>query len=127
MESGKILDSAITASSQYGMGLITVSARFNEGGCAWSNRDAIDPYPWIQADLGDITRVTGVATQGRCNHPQWVLTYTVSYSSDGQNWEFYKESGTEKVCIAFHIFLQASHSYSTLAVLKKYCQTRTFL
>ena len=102
MESGKILDTAITASSDYGMGLISANARLNEGGCAWTKRDA-DTSPWIQADLGDITRVTGVATQGRCNHPQWVLTYTVSYSSDGQNWEFYKESSTEKVCIAFHI------------------------
>ena len=116
MGSGKILDSAITASSEYGIGLQSVNARLNGAGCAWTKHD-LDDSPWIQADLGDIIRVTGVATQGRCNSRQWVVTYTVSYSSDGQEWKFYEESATEKVCIAFHIFLQASHYYSTLEVL----------
>jgi hypothetical protein len=100
MESGKILDSAITASSHYDYRLIPANGRLNtnRGYCAWTTSIVGKESAWIQVDLGDIIRVTGVATQGRCGRwPQWVTSYTVSYSTDGEIWEFYKESGSTKV------------------------------
>ncbi|CAB4020032.1 Hypothetical predicted protein [Paramuricea clavata] len=99
MESGKILDGAITASTSYNSELGPANARLNvhRGWCAWTTNNAGKQSGWIQVDLGDIIWVTGVATQGRCVHPQWVKSYKVSYSTDGQNWEFYDESGSTKI------------------------------
>jgi hypothetical protein len=101
MESGIILDSAITASSYHSNGLIPANARLNlnRGDCAWTTTRAEQQSAWIQVDLSDIISVTGVATQGRCTSrwTQWVTSYTVSYSTDGEKWRFYEESGSTKV------------------------------
>jgi hypothetical protein len=100
MESGRILDSAITASSHYDYRLIPANGRLNtnRGSCAWATSIVGKESAWIQVDLVDIIWVTGVATQGRCSQwQQWVTSYTVSYSTDGEIWEFYKESGSTKV------------------------------
>ena len=54
---------------------------------------------WIQVDLGFLTMVTGVATQGCCDvrYPQWVRSYMISYSTDAQYWKFCEEFGDENV------------------------------
>jgi len=52
---------------------------------------------WLQIDLGEITAVTKVATQGRYNSDNRVKTYTLSYSVDGMHWTSYKQRATEKV------------------------------
>ena len=49
---------------------------------AWSAL-YLDKGQWIQIDLGDITKVTKVGTQGRQEAAQWVTEYMVSYSLDG--------------------------------------------
>lgn len=98
MESGKILDSAITASSHYGDDLKPQFARLNArgGSCSWAPKAVQDA--WILVDFGEFISVTGVDTQGRCdNGRQWVKSYTLSYSADGQNWILYMERGSEKV------------------------------
>eukprot|EP00163_Fabomonas_tropica_P018615 TRINITY_DN32_c0_g1_i1.p1 TRINITY_DN32_c0_g1~~TRINITY_DN32_c0_g1_i1.p1 ORF type:complete len:1693 (-),score=558.43 TRINITY_DN32_c0_g1_i1:161-5239(-) len=43
---------------------------------------------WIQMDFDTLTRVTGIATQGRKDRHQWVRTYKASCSPDGKNWEW---------------------------------------
>ena len=105
MESGKILDSAITASSVFDQNFEPAYGRLNvyRGGCAWARAREEQVNTWIQVDLGDIISVTGVATQGRCTWPQWVTSFEVSYSTDGENWEFYKESGSIKVRLIFSL------------------------
>jgi len=40
---------------------------------------------WIQVDLGKMTEVTGVATQGRQDYNEWVTSYVVQFSRDGSN------------------------------------------
>ena len=101
MESGKILDSAITASSAYSSSYVPHHGRLNlnHGAGGWAPASAKKDTSWIQVDLGDTMSVTGVATQGRCNckSSYWVRSYTVSYSADGRDWEFLKESGSTKV------------------------------
>ena len=107
MENGKILDSAVTASSIHDAGLTPGNARLNLdlGDCAWTTTSAGRNNAWIQVDLGDIKSVTGVATQGRCRKwNQWVKSYTVSYSTDGQIWEFFKESDSPKVRLLTSFF-----------------------
>ena len=69
----------------------TRQARLN-GGASWSARRN-DKNQWIQVDLGRQEKVTTIATQGRRNAEQWVKSYSVSYSSDGKNFEHYKIKG----------------------------------
>ena len=54
---------------------------------------------WIQIDLGDITKVTKIGTQGWPEFHEWVTEYKVSYSYDGGYFEFYKNGqyGSDRV------------------------------
>ena len=38
---------------------------------------------WLQVDLGVVTRIKRIATQGRYDANQWVKSYTLSYSNNG--------------------------------------------
>ena len=42
-------------------------------------------HQFLQIDLGNITKVTRIATQGCNNRNRWTKTYTVDYSEDGGN------------------------------------------
>ena len=103
MENGNIIDSQITASSQYDTRHDPTSARLNlkdsslkEG--AWSARKS-DVNQWIQVDFENQTTVTNILTQGRnCNgNYQWVKSYTVYYSNDGIDFKPYQKVGEVKV------------------------------
>ena len=50
-----------------------------------------DVYQWIQVDFKELRKVTGVSTQGRQYYDQWVISYHVSYSNNGQGWTRYHE------------------------------------
>ena len=57
-----------------------------------------DVNQWYQVDLGsEYTKVTGTATQGRGDHPQWVTKYQLRYSENGVNFNYYQEQGSVKV------------------------------
>lgn len=43
-------------------------------------------------DLGNITMVTKIATQGRQRALEWVKEYKVSYSFDGGFYKFHKQA-----------------------------------
>ena len=56
-----------------------------------------NPNQWLQVDLGDWTRVNGVATQGKQDTDEWVTSYSLSFSY-GQFFQFVKtSSGVKKV------------------------------
>ena len=99
MESGAILDSQIRASSEWDINLPAQQARLNFVKTvygAWSAK-LIDIHQWLQVDLLNTTRVSGVATQGRngCSCNFWVTKYKLQYSEDGQAFKFYRRSGDE--------------------------------
>uniref|UniRef100_A0A8C1KC99 ferroxidase n=1 Tax=Cyprinus carpio TaxID=7962 RepID=A0A8C1KC99_CYPCA len=87
MESGLIKDTQITASS------VASSlyqwhpwyARLNKNGTvnAWQ--------PWIQVDLKDKKKITGIITQGgkSLGNEMFVSAYTLEYSEDGKRWTNY--------------------------------------
>ena len=52
---------------------------------AWTAR-VNNANQWMQIDLGNLTNVTGVVTQGRANSNQWVTNYRVSTSTNGEKW-----------------------------------------
>ena len=52
---------------------------------------------WLNIDLGTISRVKRISTQGRYDADQWVTSYAVSYSVDNINFYPYKEKRRIKV------------------------------
>ncbi|KAL9987547.1 hypothetical protein ACROYT_G001872 [Oculina patagonica] len=98
MENGGILDGQISASSQWDANHAAIQGRLffqaagaKQGGWSAGNNN---PKEWLQIDLGSqYTKVTGVSTQGRNNHPQWVTSYKLQYSNDGLNFQYYREQG----------------------------------
>ena len=98
MENGNIQDDQITASSQWNSATHgTTRARLNllpsSGAGGWvALQHTVDE--WLQVDLrSQYTSVTGLATQGRNDHGQWVTKYYVQYSYDGVKFDSYKENG----------------------------------
>ena len=98
MESGTIADSQITASSEYDDKHSSKRARLytkklgtyiaTGGWAPWTS----DLNQWIEVDVGKITTVTHIATQGR-NHyspAQWAKNYKLQFSDDGISLFFYK-------------------------------------
>uniref|UniRef100_A0A8C1X8C2 Coagulation factor V n=1 Tax=Cyprinus carpio TaxID=7962 RepID=A0A8C1X8C2_CYPCA len=94
MESGLIKDTQITASS------VASSlyqwhpwyARLNKNGTvnAWQAKKN-DTQPWIQVDLKDKKKITGIITQGgkSLGNEMFVSAYTLEYSEDGKRWTNY--------------------------------------
>jgi len=66
---------------------------------AWSTLYHQEQGQRIQVDLGDIAKVTKIATQGWAELNEWVTEYKVSYSYDGGYFEFYKNGqyGSDRV------------------------------
>ncbi|EDO46426.1 predicted protein [Nematostella vectensis] len=98
MESGTINDSAITASSYYHAGSLQLPpshGRLNHES-VWASASQ-SPGEYIQIDLGRVTTVTKVATQGNSNHDEWMTSYKIGYSSYRSTWQIYHEGGQEKV------------------------------
>ena len=89
MESGKVRNQFITASSHY-VGFPPWKARLNTGSAnSWYGLPE-DPNPWIQVDLVTPAWLKGVATQGKL-FALFVKTYKLAYSTDGVKWFTYKE------------------------------------
>jgi hypothetical protein len=99
MSSGKIPDNAITASSTYSNSYKPSYARLKKTGssCSWAPTSAGRTGSWLQVDLGQLTTVTGIATQGTCYSGEWAKSYSVSYSNEPNSWTLYEESGNVKV------------------------------
>ena len=45
---------------------------------------------WLQIYLGNLARLTGIATQGRRDAHQWVTRYVLSYGN-GMSFKAYRE------------------------------------
>ena len=110
MESGAILDSQISASSEWSSNHAAQQARLNfqqgggkEGG--WASR-ARDDNQWLQVDIKNTIRVTRMATQGRNGYSQWVTKYKIQYRNDGQSFTTYRQNGdySDTVRIQRHNF-----------------------
>ncbi|XP_073232297.1 lactadherin-like [Porites lutea] len=63
METGAILDSQMTASSEHDFAKVPF-ARLNANISAWCPTGDIELTEWVQIDLGRLYRVCAVATQG---------------------------------------------------------------
>ena len=113
MENGDIPDDNIKASnvdSYNGETFHAFKARLNSETFAWIIKGSIGSMPWIQADIGYQTCVTGVITQGDGrteNNPDWITKLKVSTfisTTDDSAEVFIEENGAPKVSIDVEIF-----------------------
>jgi len=49
--------------------------------------------PWLQMDAGSSVTVTAVQTQGRYDAPEWVKTFNLAISTDGETFAYIVENG----------------------------------
>ena len=78
----------MTATSQF-RSLTPANGRLHDDrGGGWCALEAKNGDDWLQVDLGKTFQVCGVATQGNRdeNENEWVTDFTLSHSSDGNNW-----------------------------------------
>ena len=54
---------------------------------------------WLNIDLGTVSRLKRIATQGRYDADQWVTSYAVSYSLNNVRFIPYKEGRRTKVTL----------------------------
>ena len=97
MESGAIAESQITASSELNSYHGVTRARLHTKETDVYSRGAWVPAKndlnqWLQVNLGKITTVTHVATQGRNAYSpvQMVTKYKLQFSDDGASFVFYR-------------------------------------
>ncbi|XP_033102674.1 lactadherin-like, partial [Anneissia japonica] len=81
VEDGTIPDNQLKATSQYNNEHKPYRARLHSTK-AWA-ASSNDLDQWIQADIGALTEITGVITQGHFGYDEWVTSYKVLYSVDG--------------------------------------------
>ncbi|XP_072045004.1 uncharacterized protein [Amphiura filiformis] len=99
MESGRIVDSQLSASSVWDPLHGPTRARLNqprEGHSrgAWTaGSSAQDQDQWIQVSFLQETVVTAVIIQGREDEDQWVTQYSVEYTRDGSAWNYINTLG----------------------------------
>ncbi|XP_043286300.1 discoidin domain-containing receptor 2-like [Venturia canescens] len=107
MESGRIPDTAISASSSY---VTNVGPRYGRlrketAGGAWCPKRQIESgvREWLQVDFGNPHVVTAVQTQGRYDHgrgQEYVEEYTIEYRRPGfEEWREYKRWDSRKIFV----------------------------
>ena len=92
-DANQIPDSAIDASSQYNTYYGPERARLRlvtQGSFigGWSPKSS-NTGEWIEFDLEENTKVTGIATQGRDNADWWITSYSLSFRVKGGSYEPY--------------------------------------
>ncbi|CAK6974784.1 contactin-associated protein-like 4 [Scomber scombrus] len=84
--------SAFRSSSQLSSSHAPGFAKLNrrEGAGGWSPHTS-DRYQWLEVDLGERTKITAVATQGRYGSSDWLTSYLLMFSDPGHNWKQYRQ------------------------------------
>ncbi|XP_035771199.1 contactin-associated protein-like 4 [Neolamprologus brichardi] len=75
-------------SSSHAPGFAKLNKREGAGG--WSPLIS-DKYQWLEVDLGERTKITAVATQGRYGSSDWLTSYLLMFSDTGHNWKQYRQ------------------------------------
>ncbi|XP_038845355.1 macrophage mannose receptor 1 [Salvelinus namaycush] len=89
VEDGNVTDAMLSASSsQSSHG--PNGARLNGGSC-WMPSNPLNS--WIQVNLGEAKKITGVVIQGCPTADHWVTKFKIQHSMDGSKWTDYKDDG----------------------------------
>uniref|UniRef100_A0A3B4WS01 Contactin-associated protein-like 4 n=1 Tax=Seriola lalandi dorsalis TaxID=1841481 RepID=A0A3B4WS01_SERLL len=65
-------------------------SHLSAGAGGWSPLTS-DRYQWLEVDLGERTKITAVATQGRYGSSDWLSSYLLMFSDTGHNWKQYRQ------------------------------------
>ncbi|XP_033951501.2 uncharacterized protein [Pseudochaenichthys georgianus] len=90
VEDGNITDSQLSASSSIGF-YTPNKARLNGNSCWMPSGTATSS--WIQANLGQTRKVTGVVIQGCPQNEHWITEFKIQHSMDGTIWTDYTADG----------------------------------
>ena len=123
MESGHLPDSALSASTSENANYIPQFSRLNrintkgKAGAWCANKN--DGNQWLQVYFGRETAVTKVATQGRYDGDQWLMSYSLSYSVDGTHWAWYRLADGHIKVISATLAYVSGAKFSNIC--KDYC------
>uniref|UniRef100_A0A3P8TDS8 Contactin associated protein like 3 n=1 Tax=Amphiprion percula TaxID=161767 RepID=A0A3P8TDS8_AMPPE len=70
--------------------IVWTGPKFAAGAGGWSPLVS-DRYQWLEVDLGERTKITAVATQGRYGSSDWLTSYLLMFSDTGHNWKQYRQ------------------------------------
>jgi len=73
-----------------GWNVIIVKLFLPAGAGGWSPLIS-DRYQWLEVDLGQRTKITAVATQGRYGSSDWLTSYLLMFSDTGHNWKQFRQ------------------------------------
>ncbi|CAG5867752.1 unnamed protein product [Menidia menidia] len=90
VEDGNVTDFQLSASSSIGL-FTPNNARLNGNSC-WMPSGS-PTSSWIQANLGQTRKVTGVVIQGCPRNDHWVTKFKIQHSMDGTTWTDYTADG----------------------------------
>ncbi|XP_056147018.1 macrophage mannose receptor 1 [Lampris incognitus] len=90
VEDGNITDSQLSASTSVGY-FTPNKARLNGRSC-WMPSSGSNSN-WIQVDLGETRKVTGIVIQGCPHDDYWVTKFKVQHSISGTTWTDYTADG----------------------------------
>jgi len=89
---GIILDSQITASSEYSSSYKPYYGRLHgTRGDGWCSKASNNNNDWLQIDFGKTIQVCAVATMGDVNGDEWTTVFKLSFSTDGNTWKMYRD------------------------------------
>ncbi|KAA8584470.1 hypothetical protein FQN60_008255 [Etheostoma spectabile] len=96
VEDGNITDSQLSASSSTGL-FTPNKARLNGNSC-WMPSGSRMYKPsstssWIQVNLGQTRKVTGIVIQGCPQNDHWLTKFKIQHSTDGASWTDYTADG----------------------------------
>ena len=88
----------MTASSYYSSSYYPHFGRLHDiRGGGWAGRTSSNPSDWLQVNFGRIALVCAVATQGDKYLNEWVIDFSLSFSSDGASWMYSNDSQGNKM------------------------------
>ncbi|KAL9970473.1 hypothetical protein ACROYT_G022851 [Oculina patagonica] len=94
-----IPDERMTASTVYDSRYYPYYGRLNgsRGAGAWCPNTKFDRTDYLQVDMGAVSSVCAVATQGANGANEWTTSYKLRLSRNEVTWHTYKENNVEKV------------------------------
>ena len=99
-DSSTIRNYRFTASSTYFSSFYEPWYARLQGSYGWTPSTKTNvPNEWLQIDLGSSYFICAVATQGHGRYNEWIRNYKLRLLNNNNDWQNYKESGTERVNI----------------------------
>jgi len=105
-----IPDNQMTASSYFSSSYYAHFGRLHDiRGLGWAGRTSRNPSDWLQVDFGRIALVCAVATQGNPSLNEWVIDFSLSFSSDGASWMYSNDSQGNKMASLYLLIFFCWH------------------